>query len=285
MSATLLHTGPLLEIGCFRLPAHDPRWSAEDCIGPGHHLVFPGRVVGIGHSGRPPRPVDPTMVVYYNPHERYRREPLDPDGDRCVFVVPGRELLAELTGTDGELRFDRPLGPAGASAYAVQRVAVAALAAPASVDPLRVEERLLWVVADSLGRLAGAPPAAPRGTAADDAVEAARLTLATRLADRLSLAALAAVVNLSPFHLARRFRARTGLSINEYRRQLRLRRAVERLCEADGELAPLALELGFASHSHLTDSFRAAFGVPPSALRRQGRLDVARLLDLLVDVA
>jgi AraC-like DNA-binding protein len=282
MSATLLHAGPLLSTGCFRLPADDPRWRAEDCIGPGHHLVFPGRVVGIGHGGRPPRPVDPTMVVCYNPHERYRRTPLDPDGDRCVFVVPAVALLADLTGTDGEVRFDRPLGPAGASAYAVQRVAAAALAVPASVDPLAVEERLLWVVADSLGRLADAPRPAARGTAADDAVEAARLMLATRLAERLSLAALAAVVHVSPFHLARRFRVRTGLSINEYRRQLRLRLAVERLCEAEGELAPLALELGFASHSHLSDSFRAAFGVPPSALRGRGRREVARLLDRLV---
>ncbi len=267
MSAvTILHAGPLLTFGRFRLLADHPRWAAEDCIGPGHHLAFPGRVVGIGHDRAPARPVDATMVVYYNPGQRYRRVVLDADGDRCAFVIPGRALLAELTGTDGDLRWRHPVGPAGPAAFVVGRVLAAALAEPGRVDALAVEERLAWAVADCLWRAGHGPRSAPR-TAADEAVEAVRVRLATRPGERLSLAGLAAAVGVSPFHLARRFRARTGLSVHGYRHQLRVRRAVERICESDTELAPLALELGFASHSHLTDSVRATLGVPPSALR------------------
>jgi AraC family transcriptional regulator len=35
------------------------------------------------------------------------------------------------------------------------------------------------------------------------------------------------------------------------------------------DLAALALELGFSSHSHLSDLFRRQFGVAPSTLRQQ----------------
>jgi AraC-like DNA-binding protein len=53
-----------------------------------------------------------------------------------------------------------------------------------------------------------------------------------------------------------------------YRYQLRLRlaRALDRLPDTD-DVAALALELGFASHSQFATRFRAAFGVPPSRWR------------------
>ena len=84
----------------------------------------------------------------------------------------------------------------------------------------------------------------------------------------LSLAAVAAALAVSPFHLARVFRAQTGFSLAGYVHGLRLRRAAERLAaEPDTDLSRLALDLGYCSHSHFTHRFRAAFGRPPSALR------------------
>jgi AraC-like DNA-binding protein len=52
-----------------------------------------------------------------------------------------------------------------------------------------------------------------------------------------------------------------------YQRQLRIRRALALLPHTD-DLARLALDLGFASHSHFTAAFRAATGVTPSAYRK-----------------
>ena len=86
-------------------------------------------------------------------------------------------------------------------------------------------------------------------------------------AEPLSLHELAARLSVSPFHLARVFRRRTWYSLHAYRTQLRLRLALERLPESRGALTSLAFELGFASHSHFTDTFRREFGVPPSVVR------------------
>jgi AraC-like DNA-binding protein len=98
--------------------------------------------------------------------------------------------------------------------------------------------------------------------------EAAKELLAARMAERLSLAALAAALHVSPFHLARVFRARTGFSLSGYVHGLRLRAAVERLAaEPDTDLSRLAVELGYYSPSHFCDRFRATFGRPPSAVR------------------
>ena len=81
-----------------------------------------------------------------------------------------------------------------------------------------------------------------------------------------SLHALARDAGRHPATLARGFRAAFGLSVGEYARRARLRTAV-RLLEATGwTLADIALECGFCDQAHLTRSFKAAYGIAPSAL-------------------
>jgi AraC-like DNA-binding protein len=91
--------------------------------------------------------------------------------------------------------------------------------------------------------------------------------LTTRFAEHLSLEEVGRAVNVSPFHLARAFRKHTGYTLHEYRTHLRLRAVVERMAQGDEDLAVIARDVGFSSHSHLTATFRRAFGVPPSAVR------------------
>jgi AraC family transcriptional regulator len=74
-------------------------------------------------------------------------------------------------------------------------------------------------------------------------------------------------VGSSVFHLARIFKVRTGFSLHTYRTQLRLRAALERLREPGLDLIDIALDLGFSSHSHFTETFRRSFGKTPSAVR------------------
>jgi AraC-like DNA-binding protein len=78
---------------------------------------------------------------------------------------------------------------------------------------------------------------------------------------------MARAVHASPFHLARIFQQRTGVPVHRYLTQLRLRAALERLADGADDLTALALELGFSSHSHFTDSFRREFGCAPSTVR------------------
>ena len=111
-----------------------------------------------------------------------------------------------------------------------------------------------------------------RGTDADHAerVEAAKTYLATRLSERITLDGVAQAVHASPFHLARVFQQRTGMPVHRYLTRLRLCASLERLFAGASDLTSLALELGFSSHSHFTDSFRREFGRPPSDVRRHG---------------
>jgi Helix-turn-helix domain len=51
--------------------------------------------------------------------------------------------------------------------------------------------------------------------------------------------------------------------------RLRLKAALERLAAGDEDVAAIARAVGFSSHSHLTASFRRAFGVQPSRIRRK----------------
>ena len=94
-----------------------------------------------------------------------------------------------------------------------------------------------------------------------------KLVLARHWRDPLSLDEIARMVHCSPFHLARVFRRETGLPIHQYRNQLRLRGALERMTDPRADLSGIALDVGFSSHSHLTSAFRAAFGVSPSQFR------------------
>jgi AraC family transcriptional regulator len=89
-----------------------------------------------------------------------------------------------------------------------------------------------------------------------------------RLGDDLSLAAMASAVGLSPYHFARAFRASTGLSPHQYVIRRRVERARLLLTTTDRTLAAIALDVGFASGSHLATHVRRLLGVAPSALRR-----------------
>jgi len=85
--------------------------------------------------------------------------------------------------------------------------------------------------------------------------------------ENLSVQALARLAGCSPFHLCRIFRACTGLSLRQFRLQQRLGSALGRLGEGQKDLAALACDMGFNSHSHMTDAFRLLLGMSPSEVR------------------
>lgn len=102
-----------------------------------------------------------------------------------------------------------------------------------------------------------------------DLVEHAKAVLMRRYQEPLTLADLATEVGCTPFHLRRSFRAVTGWRLHQFRDQVRVRTALELIPWRRGDLTGLALELGYSSHSHFTEAFRRAFGVPPSTLTRR----------------
>jgi AraC family transcriptional regulator len=82
-----------------------------------------------------------------------------------------------------------------------------------------------------------------------------------------SLAQYAELGGVHPTHLMRAFRAYYGLSIGEYIRNCRLNHAVKMICSHALRLADIAVESGFADHSHMTNCFRRYLGLTPSEYR------------------
>ena len=76
------------------------------------------------------------------------------------------------------------------------------------------------------------------------------------------------LANLSPFHLCHVFRQMAGTSIYGYVLQERLAHALDAVLDGGDDLTTVALDAGFASHSHFTARFRGFFGCTPAALRR-----------------
>ncbi|MBK4998067.1 AraC family transcriptional regulator [Pseudomonas sp. S31] len=110
-----------------------------------------------------------------------------------------------------------------------------------------------------------AEPAAPGNEPL--AVARARELLESQLADPPSLEALAAAVNLSPFHFARVFRQATGLPPHAWLKQRRLARARDFL-KSGLAASDVAFALGFADQSHLNRQFKQAYGVTPGVYRQ-----------------
>lgn len=94
--------------------------------------------------------------------------------------------------------------------------------------------------------------------------------LMARLGDAISLADMASVVGLSPFHFVRVFKLTYGTTPHRYLQALRVERAAEALrWQHDASIADIALCHGFASQSHLTSVMRASLGVTPRMLARR----------------
>jgi AraC-like DNA-binding protein len=87
------------------------------------------------------------------------------------------------------------------------------------------------------------------------------------LAEAIRLEDLAALADLSPYHLLRAYRATTGLPPHQYQLQLRIRQAKQML-RAGQPIADIAADLGFVDQGHLHHLFRRIVGVTPGQYRR-----------------
>lgn len=87
------------------------------------------------------------------------------------------------------------------------------------------------------------------------------------LAEDLSLAAIAAVANLSPYHFARLFKMSLGLAPHQYVIHRRVERAQLLLTTTDWPLTTIAYAVGFANESHLALHFKRLTGFTPKYSR------------------
>ena len=92
-----------------------------------------------------------------------------------------------------------------------------------------------------------------------------------RLAERLTVEDLARVLDMPRWTFADTFKATTGETPHAYVTAKRIDRASHLLRLADMPLAEIAYATGFASQSHMTDTFRRVLGTTPGKWRKEVR--------------
>jgi AraC family transcriptional regulator, regulatory protein of adaptative response / methylated-DNA-[protein]-cysteine methyltransferase len=102
-----------------------------------------------------------------------------------------------------------------------------------------------------------------------DAVRRVSAYLATHADESVTLAHLARVASMSPYHLQRRFKALVGLSPREYQAAVRANRL--RTSLRDGlDVTSAIYEAGYGSPSRVYEASPTGKGMTPSAYRRHG---------------
>lgn len=137
-----------------------------------------------------------------------------------------------------------------------------------SLSTLERESRFLHTFAQLIARHADARPALKSLPEDCRTVTMARDYLEAHYAEDVSLAALARLTGLSPFHLLRTFRSAIGLTPHAYVTQVRVAQA-KRLLLAGLPLTQVALDTGFGDQSHFTKRFKQIVGVAPGQYRRR----------------
>jgi AraC-like DNA-binding protein len=184
-------------------------------------------------------------------------------GDQCTVLVFSPELVEDALGSV-EARHR--------TIHASTQLRIHALThtmANRVTDQLEAEESAVLVLNALAEDFRSSPPSRRQwvNKFQRQRVEEVRALLASQPTDTWHLESIAQTVYSSPFHLARQFRAVTGESIARYLLRLRLALALERLAQGETELAWLAVELGFAHHSHFSARFRSVFGTTPTAVQ------------------
>ena len=88
------------------------------------------------------------------------------------------------------------------------------------------------------------------------------------LAEPISLAKLAQLVQLSPYHFCRAFKQSFGVPPHRYHTGLRIERAKTLLATPNSSVTAVGMTVGFSETSSFTTAFRKTTGVTPTAFRR-----------------
>jgi AraC family transcriptional regulator len=88
------------------------------------------------------------------------------------------------------------------------------------------------------------------------------------LGGNLSLIRISETINISPTYFASLFKQKTGISPHQYVIQQRVDRAIVLLQRTDLRIADIASQVGFSSHSHLTQHIKRATGMTPKQLAK-----------------
>jgi AraC-like DNA-binding protein len=186
------------------------------------------------------------------------------EGDRCLSFKyePGLfERLAHEAGASSATFPAHRLPPLRALAQPTARAQLALVRNEAFEDAaLELAGAVVEVAGEA--RRGSATPARHHGR-----VTRTLRHLAAHVGEPHSIADLARLADLSPYHFLRTFKAVTGVTPHQWLLRARLRDAARRLSGTREPVTSIALEAGFEDLSNFIRSFRAEFGLSPQRYR------------------
>lgn len=99
-------------------------------------------------------------------------------------------------------------------------------------------------------------------------IETAKSLIEAHLSEDYPLTALADEMNVSVYYLSHLFKTESGISIVEYRNELRLTKAKLMLINTEDSIAEIAVSVGFCSSAYFAEVFSRSESITPSEYRR-----------------
>jgi AraC-like DNA-binding protein len=199
-----------------------------------------------------------------SPGQSYECSHLHGEGDRCLSFQFTPELFDELAHDAGS----RPVFALHRLPPLRELACVTARARTGLETPDALEE-VAFELAGAVAGVAGRSRQKPASQASHHGRIARFLRHWDPLADGPhTLAELARIAGLSPYHFLRTFKEVTGVTPHQWLLRTRLREAARRLAIGRDPVTTIALDVGFEDLSNFMRSFRAEFGLSPRRWRR-----------------
>ncbi len=216
----------------------------------------------------------PTGGIFaVHPDEPHTGEPATAAGFIYRTFYPSAALLRFAAEEHSGRRQAEPFFPAPVivdAALSRQLLALhRALAGP--ISAVEGETRVLEAFVAMIARHADMRGAARTFGREHAAIRRIRDYIEAHYDEDISLTRLAALASLSPYYVARVFRAEVGLPPHGYLESVRIRQA-QRLLTEGMPPAAVAHATGFADQSHLTHRFKRVIGVTPGRYARQRKI-------------
>jgi AraC family transcriptional regulator len=257
-----------LHMGAFELrPTTDACGEVEEQDK--HVIVLPIAGLFAKHD-RPNHHVvgTPSHAVFIRRHTPYRLSFPGMVGDRALIFRFDEEMLPDVLDARRRHRWTASHGLL-APKLMLLRNWLWKSASSGTIDQLEAEAASLEVLARSLETMVDLDRRESH-EARRRAVDRVKEAVSSAPAEKWDVAALARIGQMSPFHFCHVFKDVTGMSVGNYILRERLSGALYPILEGE-DLTTVALERGFASHSHFTARFRVVFGCTPSDFRRSVR--------------
>jgi AraC family transcriptional regulator len=241
--------------------------SPEECAS-STHFVFPYRGVYLRHVGEDQAVADANHVLFFNQGQGYQVSHPVTGGDASLVLSVSEPTLRELAPRNllcetAPVIFNAQHLRIDARAQALVMLLRHSLANGA-IEPLEAEALSLTLVSRAIGPRTAREPRATYSRRR--LVDRVKVLLASDLSRRWTLAEIAAEIGGSAVYLTQVFQQVEGLPLYRYHLRLRLARALDELAKRD-DLAGLAADLGFSSHSHFSAAFKQHYGMTPAEFR------------------